>query len=75
MGRLKEALIRFPVLLLELLLQILLLIIFVAVALPLGLAWRFFRPHPCWKRAADSRWEAPEGARDPSSLEQAGKQY
>lgn len=48
---------------------------FVFVALPSGLLWRLLSPHPSWRRAARSRWEAPDPGRDPSRLDQASRQY
>lgn len=75
MDRLKEFLAAFPKRVLELLLQGLLLLIYFLVALPVGLLWRLLRPHPSWTRATATRWEEVEAGRDPTSLEQAGRQY
>ena len=75
MARLKAFLLAFPVRVMEALLGVLLLVIYFLVALPIGLVWRTLSPDRSWVRAKESRWETPEAGRDPSTLEQAGKQF
>lgn len=60
MARLAQALRSLAEGLLGLLLQVLLVVIYFLVALPIGLVWRWTRPHASWLRAKTTRWEAPE---------------
>lgn len=75
MARLKALFTRLPVFVLESLLKVVLFVVYLVVAMPLGLLWRRTRPHASWVRAKDSRWEAPDAGRDPSTMEEAVRQF